>query len=307
MSVALRAPLGHESEAVASLSRSLWPDQAEDPAKWQKAESGYWVAVEGVTLLGYGCLRPDLPRMPEAGKFRLFVGVAPEWRNQGVGGLLFGRLLADLRAAGAAVARARLRHTDTEALAFLTRRGFTEYQRMLLLEQDLTAVSLPPLDPAVEMVTLKEELERRPDCLPAIHELQNAGFADIPSSDPGPLPTYAAFERSLKDPALLYDCFFLAKDGERYIGLSYAAKDPTDPGLLGHRFTGVHPEYRRRGIARALKVRVSRYAREHGFNRIVTATLKHNTGMRAVNEALGFTVRYEQIRLERPLTGGSVC
>jgi len=50
--------------------------------------------------------------------------------------------------------------------------------------------------------------------------------------------------------------------------------------------TGVLPEYRRRGIATALKVKTISYAREHGFRRIFTNS--DNPAMKVLNAKLGF-------------------
>jgi mycothiol synthase len=50
--------------------------------------------------------------------------------------------------------------------------------------------------------------------------------------------------------------------------------------------TGVLSQYRRRGIAIALKVKTITYAREHGFRRIFTNS--SNPAMQALNTKLGF-------------------
>ena len=52
--------------------------------------------------------------------------------------------------------------------------------------------------------------------------------------------------------------------------------------------TGVLPEYRRRGIARLLKLRVHEWARTHGYREIHTSTA--NAAVVALNTALGYAI-----------------
>lgn len=119
-------------------------------------------------------------------------------------------------------------------------------------------------------------------------------------ADPFHPHSYEAFSRSMQDPLLIPACFFLAREGETYVGLSYAATTG-DLAVLGHRLTGVIRTHRGRGIARALKWWVTDYALTHGYQQITTATLQTNLGMQAVNRNLGFTLKHLEVRLQRHL------
>ncbi len=50
----------------------------------------------------------------------------------------------------------------------------------------------------------------------------------------------------------------------------------------------MHPDHRRRGIALALKLRAVEHARARGYRAIKTHSNAINTGMLALNTALGF-------------------
>jgi len=104
-------------------------------------------------------------------------------------------------------------------------------------------------------------------------------------------------------PTLRHDGYFLAKDinhGDRFVGVSNLFKNPSDPDVLKQGLTGVLPEYRRRGIATALKLRTVRYALDNGIRQIATRNNTRNLAMLRINEGMGFTKLPAWITLERP-------
>ncbi len=303
MKLDLRTPTVADTDIVVGLSVAIDPERREDPELWrsQPEHSRLWIATESGRVVGYGCARPDPAYPPDSGEYRLSLGVEPAFRGQGAGTRLLEQLLDDLKAMGAHTARVRVQDSDPGSIAYFERRGFREYQRMLKLTQDLS--SLPPRPTfdlgSVEIVTLASELERYGEaCLPAIHEMQNACFADVPTGEPFIPPTLEFFHKRVRDPRVLHQCFFLAKDGGAYVGISYAS--PSED-WLGQWFTGVIPAYRGRGLARALKWRITEYGLAHGFREVRTSTLQANLPMKKANEALGFQVRRAEVRLQKAL------
>jgi GNAT superfamily N-acetyltransferase len=74
-----------------------------------------------------------------------------------------------------------------------------------------------------------------------------------------------------------------------------------EPEKLYQGVTGVLREYRRRGIATALKVKTIEYARNHGYRFIVTQNASVNAEMLALNEKLGFKRSVGIITMERKI------
>ncbi len=60
------------------------------------------------------------------------------------------------------------------------------------------------------------------------------------------------------------------------------------PNRLEHGFTGVRPEYRRRGIATALGDAQLAWAAERGFEELITTTGVTNAALRAQKAKLGY-------------------
>ena len=60
-------------------------------------------------------------------------------------------------------------------------------------------------------------------------------------------------------------------------------------------------DWRRRGLARALKARELEWAAANGYREVVTWTQRGNDGMRALNEQLGYGYRGFSITMIAPL------
>jgi GNAT superfamily N-acetyltransferase len=116
-------------------------------------------------------------------------------------------------------------------------------------------------------------------------------MADVPGSANQQEQSLDEFVRDLDAPEAIPDGYFIAKSGSDYVGLSYIRARGPDPNCVEpsnaqQRLTGVLPDYRRRGIATALKINTITYARDHGFLRLLTNS--DNPAMQALNAKLGF-------------------
>jgi GNAT superfamily N-acetyltransferase len=92
---------------------------------------------------------------------------------------------------------------------------------------------------------------------------------------------------SLKLLQAIPEAWFLAREGERIVGLSTLERvtGATHVAECGH--TAVHPAYRGRGIAPALKLHAIAYARLHASRCIQTNRNASNEQMLQVNAAVG--------------------
>jgi GNAT superfamily N-acetyltransferase len=302
-----------------------WLDLANQYRHWQEDVDGFLFeetlrpAGEPALRIGAWTDEGELAGMAEASlsedgspftdRAQGFVAVAPAYRRQGLGS----RLAADVERF-ATTAGVRWLETETmdqelaTARPLLRRHGFAELERYQTSRQRPAAVDLSRLDElrsrlrddGIETVALPEvdgdhtrqELYR---CTTAIwRDMPHEAHVDW--QDP-PFDTLmrSIFER----PAVLLDSFFVARDGDHMVGLSYLLRRPDGDAEVGD--TGVLSSHRRRGIARVLKMLVTRWAAQHGVSGVHTDNRADNAGMLAINRELGFQPGEVVVVLERTM------
>jgi len=238
------------------------------------------------------------------------VVVAPAHRRPGLGARL-----ADEVEHFAATAGVRWLETETRepefaaALPLLRTRGFKELERYQASRQQPSTVDLSTLDQLRSRLR-KDGIET--PALPhvdgehtrqALYRCNTAIWRDMPHEahvdweDP-PLETFtrSIFER----PSVLLDSFFVARDGDHIVGLSYLLRRPDGDAEVGD--TGVLRSHRRRGIARVLKMLVTRYAAQQRIPYVHTDNRADNAGMLAINHELGFKPGEVMVVLEKTMT-----
>ena len=115
-----------------------------------------------------------------------------------------------------------------------------------------------------------------------------------------PVAVTISLDDWLRDEATYPGGSFVAlADGEivGYSGLCRTAED----GVAEDGLTVVRRDWRRRGLATALKRAELAWAARNGIRRVETWTQTGNEGMRAVNERLGFRYGLVEIDLARSL------
>ncbi len=239
-------------------------------------------------------------------KYRLLLLSDPQWLNCGAGDLLLDQLMSDLVEAKAITVSCRQYSSETELIALLKRRGFAEASRVFDLRLNVAGISL--LQPGIEeqgitITTFAEERDRDPRCVEKLYELTTMLSQDDPARGPLAPPAYNAREALLwmQMPYVLPEAYFIAKRGDEYVGVSDVSLFEAVPGGLTQGFTGVKREYRRRGVATALKVREILYAQSHGYQIIQSFNKPEQVAIRALNEKLGFKLMFEHVMLEKCL------
>ena len=101
------------------------------------------------------------------------------------------------------------------------------------------------------------------------------------------------------------EAMFVAMAGDEVIGCAGLLPDTDDPGRAEQALTVVRRDWRRRGVAAALKRTTLAWAAVHGLREVYTWTQRGNDDMRALNEHLDFVTRKESIsmRASLPLSG----
>ena len=258
-------------------------------------------------ILGYGCIEQSiyLPR------YRLFLVTDPHWLKSGVGEPLLGRLTNDLTKAKAVTVSCRACGTQTELLRFLKERGFAEVATLLDLRLPVAEADLSHFLPVVDQVkargititTLAEERIHDNQCVPKLYALTAALGVDDPVRGQFAAPAYNAREASLwlEMPYVLPDAYFIAKQGDHYVGITDVNLFDAMPDSLTQGFTGVIRERRRQGIATALKMRCIEYARQHDYRIIQSLNRPNQSAALALNQKLGFQLLSSYVTLEKCL------
>lgn len=94
--------------------------------------------------------------------------------------------------------------------------------------------------------------------------------------------------------------FCVAVDGDAYVGQSNALASGVATELE-YGYTGVLPAYRKRGIARAMKLHVLRWAKRAGYTMARSFSDSNNQPMLRVNRYLGGVVQPPVYWLEKAM------
>lgn len=225
-----------------------------------------------------------------------FVSVAPAFRRQGLGVQLAAEVERFANDLGLRWLEAPLfeRHLGL-AWSLLTRGKFVELERYQESAQYPSTVDLSGLDglrddlgrsgieaigfSEIDSPTARGELYR---CAMEIeHDMPHEDRVEW--ADP---PVEIWFRKIFERPGSSPDSIFVARDGNRIVGLSYLVMRDSGDAEVGD--TGVLRTHRRRGIARALKLMATRWAAQRGIPRVHTDNRTDNAGMLSLNTELGF-------------------
>lgn len=225
-----------------------------------------------------------------AGRANAIPRVHPDARRRGVGTALLRELVAHASTLGRSELSASVE--DEGSKAFAERFGFREVDRQVEQVKVLgDEPEPPPLPDGVEVATIAE----RPELLEAAHPLGVQGWADMALDGSATI----SLEDWLVEEATYPEGSFVAlSDGEivGYSGLCRLSEGVAEDGL-----TVVRRDWRRRGLATALKRRELAWAAANGLREVVTWTQTGNEAMRRANELLGFEYRSVSITMVAPL------
>ena len=239
-------------------------------------------------------------------RFRVMVTVHPEARGQGVGSALWLHLERQLEAVSPQVLRTLVREDGEAGVRFALMRGFTEHHRHFGSRLNLTTFDPTPFaaqaERALEGFTVKTylELEGDPERDRRLCELILACDEGSPTSGETTFPDLERFQEVVfGDPHLMPEAFFVALDGNQYVGIS-SLESRESNSLVYTGYTGVLPTLRNRGVALALKLRALEQAQAMGFAEVGTDNDSRNAPMLAVNAKLGFVRQPAVILMQKP-------
>lgn len=321
MSLELKKFQPTEFERFAQIRTSVFPDH---PMSAQELKSFYDnLDKTRYYLQRYSCFDKDTGEIvgladighmvwmfnPRRFLGRIFVG--KDHQGKGVGQYLFEKMIGFLSDLDASEAWAFGKEDMPVSLSFLAKRGFTERLRTWesWLNPGMVNVSqfshyLEKASTAgVEISTLARELRDDPECYAKLYTLNQELMADVPMPEPfTPLPYDQWLAFDMKDPGLIPEAYAIAKHGIQYIGLSTVRHLDKEPRGLYQALTGVRREYRGRGVALAMKLKVIEYAKKNGYDKIKTENATTNAAMFGINMKLGFKLETGWIAFSKTLT-----
>ena len=210
------------------------------------------------------------------------ISVAPQHRRRGVGSALLAELSALARAAGKAELQGEVKESDAESRAFLEHRGFVKVGGERAVVLDLGAIEEPAVEPppGVRIASRVDE----PDRFEGMYSVSVQAEEDIPGS--WGIRTFEQWRaEDIDKPSRPPELCFLALAGDEVVGYAglQVSGDEAHHGL-----TATRRDWRRRGVAAALKRAEIAAAKRAGIRRLVTESEERNEPMRRLNLKLGY-------------------
>lgn len=294
-------PFDGDYQTIERIERDVWPDEFETAAEIAHEDSvrtGWWQAylavVDGervgwaMAVEGTWAADPDV--------YGLEASVLNSHQGVGVGRALFDVVLADVESRGAKTLLAWLKESIDRPIRFVADRGFEMKMREAASEIDLTSFDPTSFQPAIDrsaeagitITSMAELAAADPEADRRIWALRDPIRKDIPSATEMSQTPFDEWKQRLSGPAYRDDGYFLAvaPDGE-LVGWSNLMLSEGDPEKMYTNVTGVLREWRRNGIATALKVHALEWAKAQGAKRI-EADNEEGNPMYQLNLALGF-------------------
>jgi mycothiol synthase len=220
--------------------------------------------------------------------------VLPDKRGRGVGAALLTTLAERAVEQGFARASSHVAGADERSIAFARRFGFEETRREIkqVLELDGEQPLRPREFPGVDFVSI----DSRPDLLLEAWPLAQQGYEDMPIDG-----IDIRVESWLAEEATLPGGSLVALAGDEIVAYAGLMRWDGEPTKAEHGLTVIHRDWRRRGLATALKQRTIAWAGENGIRELVTWTQTGNESMQAVNKRLGYVTTEVDISFARSL------
>ncbi|MBC7805214.1 MAG: GNAT family N-acetyltransferase [Akkermansiaceae bacterium] len=323
ISIAIRPFVPGDYERVTEIYNLNFPQHAEtveerrdhDEKRNQKfIHSRYVAGNESGIVIAYGEYSQG-PWQFHPQKFGVSIGVHPAFQHQGVGTRLYNFLLIELEKYDPIFLKAYGQEGKIPVLGFLAKNGYEEVMREWESCLDPAGFDFAPYAGIADHIAAQgvviqtlRELESDPCRDRKLYDLEAQISLDMPSSEASTVPTFHDWKKNtFENPGLIPDGYFVALDttaDNKYVGISQLWASLADKTLYTGA-TGVLSEYRRRGIALAMKLRAVRYAKDAGVPVVRTWNAQSNLAMLSINEKLGFVkepawIEYRRVVRDEP-------
>jgi len=231
--------------------------------------------------------------------------VLPSERRRGIGSALYETVSDWARDRGKEVLEVWIEDSQPDGLSFARNRGFAQVARELRVALDLTRTEAPRVEPPPG-VTITAWAER-PDLARGMYAVALEALPDIPGEeehDVEPFEDWLAHEMQA-GPGDRPEATFVALAGDEVVGYSKFSLTDAQPTTAHHDVTGVKRAWRQRGVARALKQTQIAWAKDAGYERLVTSNEERNEPIRRLNEHFGYEPAGGRTLFRGPLSGDS--
>ncbi|MBK7894225.1 MAG: GNAT family N-acetyltransferase [Anaerolineaceae bacterium] len=311
-------PTDAEYEAIAAVEKAVYPENADTVADFKHADASRepeqffqrWVVAENGRILAFAQLQQQI-HSSTSGHYRFHITVHPDFERRGVGTAVYNQIWQTLQTQDPhpAVLDAHCYQHHQQAVRFLEKRGFRQVMRWVITRMELPKFDITPFEPliskrqtqGISFVTLPQLQQLNENWLEALHELDWQLVQDEPLPyTPKKMPQEQFKKMFIESPNVLPDGWMIALENGQTIGNSNLDKGPM-PGGLSTGFTGVMRDYRRRGLATALKALSLNWAKQAGYQFIRTGNEEHNP-MLTLNKKLGFQEVTASLAFEKSVT-----
>jgi len=229
-------------------------------------------------------------------KFVIKIFVHPDHRDRGYGDFCYNFIMKKLEKIDPIKISAHVYESHAYSVDFLKNRGFKN--TFIERESNLDLMVYDPklykekldsvLQQGFRIITLAEFRKEDERADYKAWGLERDVGPDMPWPDPITIPEFDIYKKTvLAHPKFNADSWFFILDGNRIIGLNNLWKNEIDKGI-NTGLTGVRREYRRKGVASALKHTSLSWAKANGYEWVRTDNVSINEGMLSINIRAGF-------------------
>jgi GNAT superfamily N-acetyltransferase len=296
-----------DAQLASDLTTAAYPDEPEDPLvtrfRWAHPRDGWSIGrfiaeVDGqpIAYLWWG--HGPWEQLPD-GECDVGADVDRARQSDDVLDQLWEWIAQEAVADGARILNTYAAEDEPNVLEALSRLGYERERSEKVWTLDLkkhgerllveaSAARDKMKSEGIELLPLAEW--SAPETFKRLHTLNEATIRDIPTSHPILPQSFANFMERMSAPDLPHDRLWLARHGEQPVAMSFL-RFPPIRGNVWTGYTCSHPEYRGRGIARAVKLQSMAQAIELGVPFVRTANDSENAPMLHINETLGYDSR----------------
>ena len=230
--------------------------------------------------------------MPD-GTFMLVFDLSADVWPDGIGGLLFRRVLDELAAHSPEAVLSYLQDSHRQMIELVESHGCAAEMRERRYSLDMATFDLERYADLDEHLASQgigiaslAELGATDEVLHGVWQLECEIHPDLPGAGDSSGPTYDDFRALIGRPAVLHEAYLVAIHDGEYVGLTSVERSDEETVESGH--TAIVRGWRRRSIARALKVRNIRWCAENGIRSMETEIVTTNHSMIGLIDELGF-------------------